>query len=261
MFRGLTILGTRELFEKITGTRVFRTLPRGIDLFGDIRNCLPRAKVSTVFDVGANVGQSAKEFVKNFPDSQIYCFEPVEEVYRKLQAELRSHTNVRTFQFALGARAGQRQMVLQGPPEMNFLQPEGADLSVYDEADLEQVSLQTLDDFCQKQGITHIDFLKIDTEGADLDVLKGTESMLDSQEVDIIQVEAGANWQNQRHVGFEYFSKFMAQRDYCLFGIYEQVNEWPTEAPNLRRMNPIFISDRIVKENTASLHPARLRHG
>jgi hypothetical protein len=93
--------------------RVFRTLPRGIDLFGDIRNCLPRVEVSTVFDVGANVDRSAEEFVEDFPDSQIYCFEPVEEVYRKLQAELRTHPNIRTFQFALGARASQRKMVLK----------------------------------------------------------------------------------------------------------------------------------------------------
>jgi hypothetical protein len=30
------------------------------------------------------------------------------------------------------------------------------------------------------------------------------------------------------------------------------VNEWPTKEPHLRRTNPVFISDRVIKANAAA---------
>ena len=98
----------KQLFEALTGTRIYRVLPRGLDPFADIRTHLPFLEVSTIFDVGANVGQSAKKFSRYFPNSEIYCFEPVAETYRELQRELGARFNVHTFQFALGARPGQK---------------------------------------------------------------------------------------------------------------------------------------------------------
>jgi FkbM family methyltransferase len=40
------------------------------------------------------------------------------------------------------------------------------------------VELTTLDEFCKTEGITEIDFLQVDVQGADLDVLKGTNNLL-----------------------------------------------------------------------------------
>jgi hypothetical protein len=73
--------------------------------------------------------------------------------------------------------------------------------------------------------------------------------MLSRQQIDAVEVEAGMNSKNRRHVPFDVFSKFFEERNYFLFGIYEQVNEWPTKEPHLRRSNPVFISDRVIKAN------------
>ncbi len=45
--------------EKLTGTHIYRKLPRGIDVFGDMATILPNYRINVVFDVGANVGTSA----------------------------------------------------------------------------------------------------------------------------------------------------------------------------------------------------------
>lgn len=45
------------------------------------------------------------------------------------------------------------------------------------------------DEFCQENGIDHIDFLKIDTEGHDLNVLRGFGGMLTSGAISVIQFE------------------------------------------------------------------------
>ncbi len=53
---------------------------------------------------------------------------------------------------------------------------------------LTQVDLRTVDDFCDEQRIAHRGFLKIDTEGSDLDALKGAGLCWRTQNVDIVQV-------------------------------------------------------------------------
>lgn len=81
-----------------------------------------------------------------------------------------------------------------------------------------------------------------------MDVLEGAVKMLVKQNIDIIQVETGMNPTNSRHVSFESVKQFLESYHYYLFGIYEQVNEWPTGKPHLRRTNPIFISQKLIEK-------------
>jgi hypothetical protein len=54
---------------------------------------------------------------------------------------------------------------------------------------LEEVPTIRGDEFCEGQGVKKIDFLKIDAEGHDLEVLKGFEGMLARSRVGVVQVE------------------------------------------------------------------------
>lgn len=242
--------GIKKIFEGLTGTHVYRTLPRGIDPFHDVRRYLPRLEVNVVFDVGAHQGQSAQKYLSNFPGATIYCFEPAENTFLQLLESLRGRDNVHIFKLALGAARGMGEMVTEGDSDMFFLlrvprqQASGA-------SRLEEVELETIDGFCGDNNIDHIDYLKIDTEGGDLDVLKGADRMLARHQIDVVEVEAGMNSRNGRHVPFDAFGRFFEDKNYFLFGIYEQMNEWPTKEPHLRRTNPVFISDKVIKANTA----------
>ncbi len=69
--------------------------------------------------------------------------------------------------------------------------------------------------------------MKIDTEGYDLEVLRGAESLLTHQRVDLVQVEAGMNRDNHRHVTFILLTEYLERFNYRLFGIYNQSGEWP----------------------------------
>jgi hypothetical protein len=63
------------LFAAPTAMRTHHAaLPRGPDRFADIRAHSPFLEVSSVFDVDADLGQSARQFSKYFPKSEIYCF-------------------------------------------------------------------------------------------------------------------------------------------------------------------------------------------
>jgi hypothetical protein len=91
--------------------------------------------------------------------------------------------------------------------------------------------------------------MKIDTEGYDLHVLRGARGMLADQKIDLVQVEAGISPENVRHVRLEAMKSYLEERDYFLFGFYDQVPEWPTGRPHLRRANAVFISRRASARN------------
>ena len=235
----------RVLTERLTETVILRELPRGVNLFADIRLFLPRFQCDVIFDVGANIGQSAQEFVKECPTAIVHCFEPVSSTSRELQTRFANAARVNCHRVALGETNGIAQMIVEGASDRAHLAREIEGSRCGDE----DVEIVMLDSFCEANKIEHISFLKIDTEGADLDVLLGAEEKLSAQHVDIIQVEAGMNSHNRVHVPFEQFRVHFDERSYYLFGIYEQVSEWPTGRPNLRRTNPVFISERIIEEN------------
>lgn len=220
----------RRGVRKLARRAIYRFLPRGTDLFQDISHHLPALRMDVVFDVGANTGQSAMDFLDWFPGVTVYCFEPVADTFRELRR--RMGDRVRAHQLALGATAGTGTMVRNGQSELARLVPRV-------DGETEVVSL---DDFCREAGVERISYLKVDTEGGDLDVLTGGERLLADHRIDLVQVEAGMNRRNDTHVPFEALKEFLEARQYFLFGLYEQVPEWPTGQPYLRRANAVFLS-------------------
>src|SRR4051794_15148912 len=96
----------KHLVRDVTGFHVYRTPPRGMSIFSDVRKDLPKLDVKTVFDVGANVGQSAKAFLSRFPSANIHCFEPIGSIFKELQSTFENNARVTTHQTALGASSG-----------------------------------------------------------------------------------------------------------------------------------------------------------
>ncbi|WP_371270960.1 FkbM family methyltransferase [Flavobacterium sp.] len=54
------------------------------------------------------------------------------------------------------------------------------------------MNVKTLDNYCLKNKIHKIDFLKIDTEGFEIHVLEGAATMIENQAIDRIQLEHGS---------------------------------------------------------------------
>lgn len=238
-----------KLVEQLTGTHIYRSLPHGIDTFQDIANLLPMYQADIVFDIGANIGQSAKLFMARLPNSRIYCFEPVSDTFHQLQSNLKGKNNVDVYQLAFGSSTSTGEMVLQDNSTMSFLLDQSKQALTNKNVQTESVDIVTLDSFCLTKKIDHISYLKIDTEGGDLDVLKGAVGMLTEQRIDLVQVEVGMNPANKSHVSFESIKEFLESHGYFLFGIYEQIKEWPTGQPHLRRTNPVFISKQMIEMN------------
>ncbi len=200
---------------------------------------LPKWQAETVFDVGANVGQSAREFVRFWPEARLHCFEPVPRTFAKLSQTARDLPQVTAHNLGLGRSTGTAAMTdLASSVQNRIVTP------------TESVPSQTVQilrgaDFCDRHGIRRISYLKIDTEGHDLEVLKGFGGAL--RRVDFVQVEAGMNPYNKTHVPFALLAGFLHKRGFLLFHIFDQIMEFKQGGrPALRRCNPVFINGRLV---------------
>lgn len=238
----------RKLCEKLFRVRIFRVMPRGVDFAYDVSRNLPAYNFNLIFDVGANIGQSTLLFLKEFKDSYVYSFEPVGETYEQLKLNLnKNRSRVSLNKIALGSKIGSVNIVLEGSSDMFYIKEE-TQIDTSMTQNFEHVEISTLDAFCLENDIHHINFLKIDTEGGDLDVLKGSVEMLKKQKIDFVQVEAGMSPLNKRHVAFELLKQYLESTEYYLFGVYEQVDEWITKKPNLRRTNSVFMSKKMIEK-------------
>ncbi|HEV7370177.1 FkbM family methyltransferase [Arenibaculum sp.] len=229
----------KKFVERLAGVRILRDVPGGMSLGADLAQWLPKLDVKVVFDVGANTGQSARAFASDFPSATIHSFEPGKAIFDQLVANVGQHPRVRCHQIAFGSAAGEHDFVVH--KVLSHLAKAGEAPSGHP---VEKVRVALLSEFCRQHAIERIGFLKIDTEGHDLEVLRGADEMLRDGRIDLVQVEAGMNPRNELHVPMERFKSFLEERGYLLFGIYEQKHEWSGE-PQLRRADLTFLSPRI----------------
>jgi FkbM family methyltransferase len=223
--------------------RIYRRLPHGLDPFVDIRRQVPGYLPKVIFDVGANAGQSATEFAAAFPQADVYCFEPVQATFQELSLATIGTPRIQCFPLAFGSKKERLQIAIQESSVDNSLLQAPLTGDAITSTSTETVEVDTLDDFCTTHQIQQIDYLKIDTEGYDLEVLKGADALLQSGRVGFIQVEAGMNYRNDKHVPLETLTTYLKERGHILFGVYSQTPEWSGEC-RLRYANAVFLPDR-----------------
>jgi FkbM family methyltransferase len=140
-----------------------------------------------VLDAGANIGYTALQCLAAGA-REVYAFEPVPALYQRLKTL--SDSVIHTFNTALSDRDGEAEILLsQVHNQGHSLQPKFLEMfpKVYgDQLQRQSVRLARLDTICT--GI-HFDFLKIDVEGSELDLLRGAETLLRESPPRVIQVE------------------------------------------------------------------------
>jgi hypothetical protein len=89
---------------------------------------------------------------------------------------------------ALGSRTEQRELFENVSSDMSSFLPLGAH-GWGAIAKTEPVAVHTLDDYCKSSEIARIDLLKIDTQGFEVEVLRGSDRMLASDGIILVLAE------------------------------------------------------------------------
>ena len=135
----------------------------------------------TCFDIGANIGVYTLFLAKITGNpGNIHSFEPVDHIRTKLSSNLRlnNFTKVHINSFALGAQSEKQEMyaVKTGTYRggtSTFVKNENVINMGEDKFDRIPVEIRSMDDYVKENNITQLDFIKIDVEGFEWDVLKG----------------------------------------------------------------------------------------
>ena len=158
-----------------------------------IENILPKLiqEASPVlFDVGAYHGDYTRLLHKRFPNANIHSFEPHPKNFQILDRI--DIPNIVCHNLGLGDKKG--HSTIYDRLDMDGSTPASLYSQVIQEIHKQdlvhyEVEITTIDEVIEKEKIARIDFLKIDTEGHELAVLKGASNALKEGIVRCIQFE------------------------------------------------------------------------
>lgn len=145
-----------------------------------------------LFDVGAHIGEYTEKFLQSFPTGRSFAFEPSSAHLTILRRRLSVCPHVRIFPFGLGFEVSSRTLYKDKDVSgLASLTRRRLDHMKIDMDCIESVSIRTLDDVVIEVGLPCIDLLKIDVEGHDLDVLKGSTKAMERGLIKLVQFEFG----------------------------------------------------------------------
>ncbi|NET35728.1 MAG: FkbM family methyltransferase, partial [Cyanothece sp. SIO1E1] len=155
------------------------------------------------FDVGANLGDYSLLFANLVGASgKVFTFEPTSSIFSQLQEKIDQSNlnNIYAFQNAVYSRNQEIEFnefpddysVWNSIGKPQMLDPQGSGKYI-PIIKTELVEAITLDSFCEQHDIQSIDYLKIDVEGAESDVLQGALELLRKKAVRFIQFEISQN--------------------------------------------------------------------
>ena len=199
------------------GVRIVRDLGR--DPRSDIRKFMRPTSAPVIFDVGANRGQSVRFFKARFPQSVIHSFEASPTTFRALQENCLSESNVYCWNYALGATRGKQLFLENSNSDMSsFLE-----LSQFGWGKIEGeiwLDLETIDGFCSTRNIEYIDVLKSDTQGYELEVFRGAESLMKQNKIGLLYFELIFSDMYKNLPGVHDIFKFLTDRGFVFVSFY-----------------------------------------
>ena len=142
-----------------------------------------------LFDVGAHHGETIKNFIKYFKIKEIHSFEASPKNFKILNQKFKDNINTKIILNKLGLSNENKIVLINQFPESSsstlskinknslYFKRKIEVLGLKKKANLFEnieVKLKMLDDYLMKKNIISIDLLKIDTEGHEYYVLKGS---------------------------------------------------------------------------------------
>ena len=175
-------------------------------------------------DIGAGQAESINRFKKILPNSIIHSFEPVEERIEIIKNWLKTfpyNNNITLNHCAMGDKLEVKTFYVNSKTKTSsFLklnQKEGSDWTKKEI----NINVNTVDNYVKQNNINYIDYLKIDTQGYEEQVLKGSIETLKSGIVKYIEVEIILSDYYEKTTNFYDMEKILLPLNYRLYHIQD----------------------------------------
>lgn len=120
--------------------------------------------VRTIIDAGANIGTSTVYFASLYPEAEICAIEPSQTNFERLKANTEEYPNVKCLCGALAGREGHVKI------KDTSCQHDSFRVGQCDEESAGSVPAWDLPACLELMGWSHVDLLKVDVEGAEVEI-------------------------------------------------------------------------------------------
>lgn len=206
-----------------------------------------------IFDVGAHIGRTAIEYLKDFPEANIHCFEPHSESFEILNDRFCDLTNLHCNRLALSNEKGSRLLNCNKFSDTNsFLNFSDEANQIWEKEDLfinlskSEVSCSTIDLYCEDNEIGAIDILKLDCQGYEKQILEGCTRMLSSEKISLIFTEVSFRQVYKNQTQFHEICSLLEQYNFEVFNFYDNV----VKSAQLIQADALFINQNFKSRSS-----------
>lgn len=181
-----------KLALKVRGYNNFKTLEESGERYF-IDSILKSTSPKLCIDVGANVGDFTLELLQSTA-AEVIAFEPLSVCQGKLQAIEKKYPNrLKVVKAAVGNSVGKHRIHFDSEASAHAsLSEDVKQIEYVKNMDSEEIDVTTLDHYFADTPRPEIDFLKIDTEGFEFEVLQGSQLIFQKSPPKFVQIEF--NW-------------------------------------------------------------------
>lgn len=201
----------------------------------------------TIIDGGVHHGQSAEKYLEAFPASRIIGFEPEPTNYAAAVSRLAPFgERVAILPVGLSDVAGTAELKVNSHDGTHSLFEIGevchwdAPASTLARCQIETV---TLDQICAERSVAHIDILKLDIQGAELQALRGARELLRRHAIGLIAAEVNFVPLYQNLPLFWDVAAYLLPLGYVFHGLFD-LHHKLDGSRGLRWSDAIFLAPR-----------------
>lgn len=174
-----------------------------------------------LFDIGANHGNFVKSIDKHAPEVPIFSFEPLPALKNTLESLCRQKNNLKYINKAVGSKNGTTTINCFDVTELSSVNPMIDNAYNGNEGSHQVCSVEviTLDSFISTNNIKLPVHIKIDTQGYELEVLKGCEHSFERGQIKSIYIEMATKQKYQDQAIYFEIDSFLRGNGFYLFDI------------------------------------------
>ena len=202
----------------------FKGMLNGIPATIELEKLVKDIRVpETIIDIGSNKGQFILLIEKLFPNKMVYSFEPIKEMIDKQKKFFKYKKNIIFNNLALGSSITSKDFLITNRMDSSsFLKiaEDKNESKKYLIKEKRNIKISTLDSILLNEKISRPILIKMDVQGYELEVLKGSNDLLKKTDYLLLEVSENEMYQNQPTE--KIIIKYLKDLNFDIF----KANEW-----------------------------------